>query len=144
MICINVFQYQRIPSEFCTTEHLLLPNIYVNFVPEYYIRIRVSIENIPLEQPDREVKNLLSKYHTPIGKTYYPGITHNNKHFTPGTRAYNCIKLRQYIPRQLYKFSRYLRICYDSQPNNNSNPTNNNQLPPEETPVPAVHETQQT
>ena len=63
---------------FCQNEHLLLPNIYVKFEPDYQTRIRISIENIPIELSDREVKKFLSQYTTVAGKTYYPGIRHKN------------------------------------------------------------------
>ena len=48
----------------------------------------MSIENVPIELPDKEVKTLLSQYTTGTGKTYYPGIKHENKYFTFGTRVY--------------------------------------------------------
>ena len=69
---------------------------------------------------------------TATGKTYYPGITHNNKHFTTGTRVYQCIKLKNEIPRHLYEFGRYLRICYDSQLKNNLTLPDKNKPPSKE------------
>ena len=116
--------------------------------------MRLSIENRPIELPDKDVKEFLSTYTTTIGKTYYPGIKHSNKYFTAGTRIYQCIKLHVLI---LYHFGRYLRIRYDQQPHgkptnsdNNINqntdktptPTNkNNNEIPDVTPTPVTHNT---
>ena len=79
---LHLSQIRKTLLKFCNTEHQLLPNTYVHFEPDYHDKIRISIENIPIELPDREVKTFLSEYATPIGKTYYPGITHYNKYFT--------------------------------------------------------------
>ena len=62
------------------------------------------------------MKIFLSKYITPVGKTYYPGVKYSNKFYTTGTRVYHCIKLKQHIPKHIYQFSRYLRVRYDDQP----------------------------
>ena len=95
------FTNREILETFCQKEHLLLPNIYVKFEPDYQTRITISIENIPIELSDREVKKFLSQYRTVVGKTYYPGIRHKNKYYTTGTRVYQCVKIKEHIPRHL-------------------------------------------
>ena len=90
----------------------------IRFKPDYHTRQRISLEYIPIELPDREVKTFLSEYVTILGKTYYPGNRHS-KHFTTGARVYQCIKLQKHLPRHLYQFSRYLCICYESWPKSN-------------------------
>ena len=57
---------------FTNTEHSL-SNVPIKFYPDYYEKKRISIENLPIELPDKEVKTFLSKYVTLFGKTYYPG-----------------------------------------------------------------------
>ena len=132
---------QRNIRNFLPKRIFTIPNIYVKFEPEYQTRIRISIENRPIELCDSEVKKFLSQYTIIEGKTYYPGIRHKNKYYTTGTRVYQCVKINKHIPRHLYKFGRYLRIWYDSQPTNSSNTqhiiTNNTQ----NTPIPTNHET---
>ena len=73
---------------FTNTEHLILPNISITFQPDYYEKKRISIENLPTGLPDKEVKTFLSQYATLFGKTYYPGIKHQNKYYTTRTRVY--------------------------------------------------------
>ena len=102
---------------FCETEHEILPNIHIQFEPDYHDKIRISIENIPIELPDKEVKTFLSQYAKPVGKTYYPGQKFQNKFYTTETRVYHCINMIEHLPKHIHKFGRYLRICYDSQPN---------------------------
>ena len=123
------FDTRAILLQFVDTDHLLA-DTPITFEPYYYEKFRISIENIPIELPDKEVKEFLSIYTTTIGKTYYPGIKHTNKYFTTGTRVYQCIKLTQHIPRHVHHFGRYLRIRYDQQPHdkptNNHNNTNQN------------------
>ena len=109
------FDTREVLLKFTNTEHLLL-NEQITFQPDHDDKIRVSIENLPIELPDKEVKTFLSKYITPVGKTYYPGIKHHNKFFTTGTRVYQCVNLTQHIPKHVYQFGRYLRIQYDDQP----------------------------
>ena len=104
-------------------------------------RIRISIENVPIELPDKKVKTFLLEYTTVAGKTYYPGIKHENKYFITATRVYQCIKLLQHIPIQIYKFVRYLRIRYDSQPKSNPTISNNNNPNIENTHTPTNHHT---
>ena len=102
---------------FCEQVHTLLQNLTIIFIPDYQERVRISIENLPIELPDEKVRNnFLSRYVTPIGKTYYTGKRHNNKFYTTVTRVYQCTHLEQHIPRHVYEFGRYLRIRYDSQP----------------------------
>ena len=55
------FTNREILETLCQKEHLLLPNIYVKFEPCYQTRITISIENIPIELSDREVKKFLSQ-----------------------------------------------------------------------------------
>ena len=113
------------PPQFVDTDHLLADTT-ITLEPDYYDKFRISIENIPIELPDKEVKEFLSTYTKIIGKTYYPGIKHSNKYFTTGTRVYQCIKLTQHIPRNVYHFERYLRIRYDQQPHNKPTNIDNN------------------
>ena len=101
------FDWREILLQFVGTDHLLT-DIPVTFEPGYYDKIRIFIENIPIELPDQEVKKFLSTYTTTIGKTYYSEIKHSSKFFTIGTRVYQCIKLNQHIPRHICHFGRYL------------------------------------
>ena len=109
------FDTRDILLKFTSTKHSIL-NSPIIFVPYHDDKIRISIENLPTELPDKEVKTFLSKYITPIGKTYCPGIKYNNKFYTTGTRVYQCARLKQHIPEHIYQFGRYLRIRYDDQP----------------------------
>ena len=95
------FKTRELLLEFCNNEHLLLPDTPVLFSPDYHERIRISIENLPIELPDKEVKNFLSKYTTIIGTKYFTGQKHNNKYYTTGTRVYQCIKLTQHLPKHV-------------------------------------------
>ena len=124
--------------EFCQQEHILLPDIPVQFPPDYYGRTRILIENLPIELPDEDVQDFLSACATPIGKTYYTGKRHNNKYYTTGTRVYQCINLQQHLPRHIYEFGRYLRIRYNSQPTPASTTTSENN---ENTPLPDNQQT---
>ena len=147
--------------EFCENEHIILTDTLATFIPDDYDRIRISIENLPIELPDEDVIKFLSTNVQPIGKTYYTGKRHHNKYYTTGTRVYQCIYIKEHLPRHIYQFGRYLRIRYDSQPpldsitipQNNTNdvninedigktpgPTTHNQIP-ETTPVPTLHDT---
>ena len=103
------------------TEHFILPDTPISFQPDFHDKIRISIENLPIELPDKKVKTFLSEYAKPIGNTYYPGIKHHNKYYTTGTRVYQCTELTQHIPRLIQKFGRYLRVCYNDQPKENPN-----------------------
>ena len=122
------FGTREILLKFVDTDHLLTDKP-ITFKPDYYSKIRISIENIPIELPDCEVKEFLSTYTKIIGKTCYPGIKHSNKYFTTGTRIYQCIKINHHIPRRIFHFGRYLRIRYDEQPqdtpHNNDNEHHN-------------------
>ena len=55
---------------FTNTKHQILPNISIIFQPDYYEKKGISIENLPTELPDKEVKTFLSQYATLFGKTY--------------------------------------------------------------------------
>ena len=101
--------------KFTNIEHSL-PDIPITFYPDHYERRKISIENLSIELPDKEVKIFLSEYATLIGKTYYPGIKFQNKYFTTGTRIYQYTTLTKHIPRQIYYFGRYLRIRYNEEP----------------------------
>ena len=155
------FKTRELLLEFCEHEHTILTDTLAKFTPDYYERTRISVENLPIELPDEDVKKFLSTYVQPIGKTYYTGKRHHNKYYTTGTRVYQCIHIKQHIPRHIYQFGRYLRIRYDSQPpsdstaitDNNTNdknfdenmdktprPKTHNQIP-ETTPIPTIHDT---
>ena len=108
------FKTWELLLQFYEQEHTLLPDVLVEFIPDYYDRTRISIENLPTELPDEDVQELLSTYATPIGKTYYTGKRHKKKYYTTGTTVYQCVHLRQHLPRNIYKFGRYLRIRYNS------------------------------
>lgn len=135
---------------FCENKHLLLLDTLVKFEMDYLTRKRRSIKNIPIERSDREFKNFLSEYKTVVEKTYYPGIRHKNKYFTTGTQIFQCVKLKEHVPRHLYKFGKYLTIRYDTQPMNSTNIQEDNALnlqdttlsQIEETAIPINHETQ--
>ena len=73
--------------KFVGTDHLLA-DIPITLEPDNYDKIQLSIENIPIELPDKEVKEFLSTYTMTIGKTHYSGIKHSNKFFPSGTRVY--------------------------------------------------------
>ena len=118
------FQNREDLLSFCEQDHTLLPSITINFTPDYYDRIRISVENLPIELPDENVRTFLSQYTTLIGKTYYTGKRNNNKYYTTGTRIYQCTHLKKHIPKHIYEFGRYLRIRYDSQPTNIPDPQN--------------------
>ena len=51
------FKTRELLLEFCNNEHLLLTDVPLLFSPDYHERIRISIENLPVELPDTEVKN---------------------------------------------------------------------------------------
>ena len=113
---------------FTTAEHSLI-NTPTKFYPDYYQKKRISIENLPIELPDKEVKNFLSEYATLFGKTYYPGTKFQNKYITTGTRIYQYTTISKNIPKHLYKFGRYLRIRYDEQPKEDDNSETQSELP---------------
>ena len=48
------FKTRELLLEFCNNEHLLLPDTPVLFSPDYHERIRISIENLPIELSDKE------------------------------------------------------------------------------------------
>ena len=114
---------------------LIPPNIPATPQPHYYEKTKISIENLPIELRDKEVKTFLSQITTLFGKTYYPGTKHQNKNYTTGTRVYQYINLKEHIPKHIYHFGRYLRICHDDQPKDNPT-TNTNTNNPEDTPEP--------
>ena len=62
------FKTWELLLQFYEQEHTLLPDVLVEFIPDYYDRTRISIENLPIELPDEDVQELLSTYATPIGK----------------------------------------------------------------------------
>ena len=112
-ICFNS---RQILLTYCEDEHQILPYLHIKFTPDHSEIIRISIENIPIELPHKEVKTFLSDYATPVGKTYYPGQNFHNKFYTTGTRVYHCVRMTQHLPRHYFHFNRNLRIRYDSQP----------------------------
>ena len=113
---------------FTNTEHSL-SNIPIQFYPDSYEKKRISIENLPIELPDKEVKAFLSKYATLFGKTYYPGTKFQNKYFTTGTRIYQYTSLSKHIPRHINEFGRYLQIRYDEQPKDDNNLDTQSEFP---------------
>ena len=90
----------------------------------------------------------------------------NNKYYTTGTIVYQCMHLKQHLPRHVYKFGRYLRIRCNSQPipastttseNNGNTPLQDNQqtasqtqenitqpMLPQNTPTPQPHKKKTT
>ena len=64
------FKSRQLLLEFCKQEHTLLQKL-IQFTPDYHERIRISIENLPIELPNEEVRNFLSTYTKPFAKTYY-------------------------------------------------------------------------
>ena len=99
---IQIYTCNRSLSIYVNTRKILLQLVdidhsladtLITLEPDYYDKMRLSIENRPIELPDKDVKEFLSTYTATIGKTYYPGIKHSNKYFTAGTRIYQCIKL---------------------------------------------------
>ena len=78
-ICLDTRETQL---TFTNTEHLIRPNIFITFQPDYYEKKRFSIKNLPTELPDKEVQTFLSEYATQNGKTYRPGIKHQNEYTT--------------------------------------------------------------
>ena len=133
------FTRREILEPFCKSEHQLLPDKQVHVEPDYYNRQRISIRNIPIELPHREVKTFLSEYVTITGKTYYLATGYNNKHFTNGIRMYQSIKMQKHLSWHIYQFGRNLRICYDLQTKTNLAPPGANLPYTEETPVPENH-----
>ena len=108
---------------FCQDEHYIWNNIQL-FIPDYREKIRISIENIPIELQDKKIRTFLSQYVTLVGNTYYPGKRFENTHFITGTRIYSCTTITNHLPRHIYKFGRYLRIRYDSHPTQNQQQQN--------------------
>ena len=47
------------PPQFVDTDHLLADTT-ITLEQDYYDKFRISIENIPIELPDKEVKEFLS------------------------------------------------------------------------------------
>ena len=62
------FKSRQLLLEFCEKEHIL-QDLSIQFIPDYYERTRISIENLPIEIPDEKVCKFLLIYTTPIGKT---------------------------------------------------------------------------
>ena len=119
---------------FTNTEHLIRPNIFITFQPDYYEKKRFSIKNLPTELPDKEVQTFLSEYATQNGKTYRPGIKHQNE-YTTGTRVYQYTHLKEHIPKHIYHLGRYLHICCSDQ--RKDNPASDaNTSNPEDAPEP--------
>ena len=68
-ICFNT---RDSPIIFCESQHEILPDTFIKFEPDYQEKTRISIENIPIELPDKGVKTFLAQSAQPVGKTYYP------------------------------------------------------------------------
>ena len=86
---------------FCQEEHLMLGDP-TTFTPDYQSKIRISIENVPIELPHTKIRTL-SKYATLV--TY----------FITGTRVYSCTTIKEHLQKHIYTFGRHLRIRYDNQ-----------------------------
>ena len=65
-ICFNT---RETLLKFVGTNHLLA-DIPTTLEPDNYGKIQISIEDIPIELSDKEVKEFLSRYTTTIGKTH--------------------------------------------------------------------------
>ena len=77
---------------FCQEEHLMLGDP-TTFTPDYQSKIRISIENIPIELPHTKIRTL-SKY---------------------ATLVYSCTTIKEHLQKHIYTFGRHLRIRYDNQ-----------------------------
>ena len=86
---------------FCQEEHLMLGDP-TTFTPDYQSKIRISIENVPIELPHTKIRTL-SKYATLV--TY----------FITGTRVYSCTTIKEHLQKHIYTFGRHLRIRYDNE-----------------------------
>ena len=65
--------------QFADTDHLL-KDVPITFEPDYYEKIRISIENLPTELPDSVVKEFLSTYNIlPRNQTYQQTFYNRNK-----------------------------------------------------------------
>ena len=108
------FKDRDIMENFCEEEHFIT-NEPITFTPDYQKKIRISMENIPIELQDTKIRTFLSHYVTLVGNTYYPGKRYENTHFITGTRVYFCTTITNHLPKHIYKFGRYLRIRYDNE-----------------------------
>ena len=111
------FQNRELMEEFSLNEHNII-EYTITFYQDYEKKIRISIENLPIELSDAKIRQFLNNYVALIGNTYYPGHRYENKHFITGTRVYSCNEITNHISRHIYKFGQYLRIRYDNQPHN--------------------------
>ena len=102
----------------CQDEHYTFTEP-ITFTPDYDKKIRISIENIPIELKDTTIRKFLSQYGTLVGKTYFPRKRYENTYFITGTRIYSCTNIKEHLPKHIYKFGRHLRIRYDNQPTQN-------------------------
>ena len=82
------FKDQETMETFCEEEHHITETIKMNFIPDYHRKIRISIENIPIELQDTKIRNFLSDYVTLAGNTYYPGYRYQNINYITGTGVY--------------------------------------------------------
>ena len=110
------FKDRDVMENLCEEEHFI--------TNDYQKKIRISIENIPIELQDTKIRTFLSYYETLVGNTYYPGKRYKNTHFITGTRVYSCTTITNHLPKHIYKFGRYLRIRYDNQPVQNQQQQN--------------------
>ena len=95
---------------FCKEEHYI-KNDSVVFTPDYQKKIRISIENIPIELQDKKIRTFLSQFVTLVGNTYYPRKRYENNHFITGTennhfitgtRIYSCTTITNHLPKHIY------------------------------------------
>ena len=73
------FDTRETMLQFVDTDHLL-KDVPITFEPDYYEKIRISIENLPIELPDSVVKEFLSTYNIlPRNQTYQQTFYNRNK-----------------------------------------------------------------
>ena len=63
-ICFNT---RDMLITFCENQHEILPDTFIKFEPDYQEKIRISIENIPIELPNKDVKTFLAQFTQPVG-----------------------------------------------------------------------------
>lgn len=112
------FKDRNTMETFCEEEHFIQTEP-MTFIPDYQNRIRISIENIPIELTDAKIRTFLSQYANLVGETHYPGKRYENNYFITGARVYLCTTIKNHLPKHIYKFGRHLNIRYDNQTTQN-------------------------
>ena len=64
------FQNRDIMKESCQNEHIII-EYTITFNSDYQKKIRISIENSPIELADAKIRQFLNNCVTLIGNTYY-------------------------------------------------------------------------